>query len=73
MRVERGVGLARGGFASFDDALAWLLRARQDPDLVGAVKVKASIEQHWSHDGDPYDPETYRWTAAINGSKEETP
>lgn len=71
MRVERSILLACGQFANFNEALAWLLAAREDPELDGAVKVKTSIEQFWSHEGEPYDPATYTWTAAIHGSKME--
>ena len=66
-QTERSVSRGRGRFDSPYGAAAWVLDtfAKEFDD---AVKVKISVEQFWDHEGEPYDPAGYTWSAHIVGS-----
>lgn len=67
MTTERRISDAAGQFGTFEQALAWLFA--QLPRYHKLVKVKISIDQQWTHEGDGRDPAQYPWSAAISGSR----
>lgn len=65
--TDRNLGLTNGGMETFDQALAWLVRA-YDREFKEAVGIEIHIGQFVKCDSNgDCDPNTLIWVASISG------